>query len=157
MTKYGKKYNHNSKELPNDCATARNHVFLSTLIHLGNVVVILIFHIYKSRLITHREIMNRGYRGGIYQYSRCTGGTTHVVAVVGYADQYWEIRNSWGEKWGEKGERLINCRELLRGKESIICTLIDMGVFSPIPKQLTGKTFNMIKQFFYRSHEIGQE
>jgi len=50
-----------------------------------------------------REIMNRGYRGGIYQYSRCTGGTTHVVAVVGYADQYWEIRNSWGSRWGERG------------------------------------------------------
>ena len=27
----------------------------------------------------------------------------HVVVVVGYAPDYWLVRNSWGENWGESG------------------------------------------------------
>lgn len=45
------------------------------------------------------------YGGGIF--SGCTGSTgaiiNHAVQAVGYADDYWLIRNSWGEDWGEKG------------------------------------------------------
>ena len=33
----------------------------------------------------------------------CLGG--HAVLVVGYSDitQKWIVRNSWGDKWGDKG------------------------------------------------------
>jgi cathepsin L len=27
----------------------------------------------------------------------------HVVVVVGYSENYWLVRNSWGENWGESG------------------------------------------------------
>ena len=34
---------------------------------------------------------------------KCLGG--HAVLVVGYSDikQHWILRNSWGDKWGDKG------------------------------------------------------
>lgn len=45
------------------------------------------------------------YGGGIF--TGCTGSTgaeiNHAVQAVGYADDYWLIRNSWGASWGEGG------------------------------------------------------
>ena len=51
------------------------------------------------------------YDKGIYSYdgkSKEIGG--HWVVIVGWKDDpempaggYWICRNSWGEKWGEKG------------------------------------------------------
>jgi len=47
----------------------------------------------------------QSYGGGIF--SGCTGssGSTldHGVQLVGYAKDYWLVRNSWGADWGEKG------------------------------------------------------
>merc|ERR1712072_1156556 len=45
------------------------------------------------------------YGGGVF--SGCTGasGSTldHGVQLVGYTQDYWIVRNSWGAGWGEKG------------------------------------------------------
>ncbi len=45
------------------------------------------------------------YSGGIYEH--VTGGTLggHAVTLVGYDldEQYWIVKNSWGEEWGENG------------------------------------------------------
>merc|ERR1711865_886700 len=45
------------------------------------------------------------YGGGVF--SGCTGasGSTldHGVQLVGYSQDYWIVRNSWGASWGEKG------------------------------------------------------
>jgi C1A family cysteine protease len=51
------------------------------------------------------------YRGGVYNYNKkavALGG--HWVLIVGWKDDpsakaggYWICRNSWGEKWGQKG------------------------------------------------------
>jgi len=45
------------------------------------------------------------YGGGIF--SGCSEGSDntldHGVQAVGYAKDYWLIRNSWGPGWGEKG------------------------------------------------------
>ncbi|CAI5486224.1 unnamed protein product, partial [Closterium sp. Naga37s-1] len=50
------------------------------------------------------------YRKGTYSDRACAGGVVdHSVVVVGYELDnydtlpYWIIRNSWGDKWGEKG------------------------------------------------------
>jgi len=43
------------------------------------------------------------YKYGVYD-SDCGGGDSgHAVAVVGYAVDYWIIRNSWGPGWGMHG------------------------------------------------------
>eukprot|EP01060_Flectonema_neradi_P024311 TRINITY_DN32_c1_g2_i4.p1 TRINITY_DN32_c1_g2~~TRINITY_DN32_c1_g2_i4.p1 ORF type:complete len:318 (+),score=89.09 TRINITY_DN32_c1_g2_i4:53-1006(+) len=42
------------------------------------------------------------YRGGIL--SNCQGKTLdHAVLIVGYAPDYWIVKNSWGASWGESG------------------------------------------------------
>ena len=50
------------------------------------------------------------YTGGILNPKSC-GNTyfdlSHAIVLVGYGTEnnidYWIIKNSWGEKWGEKG------------------------------------------------------
>jgi len=46
-----------------------------------------------------------GYGGGIYS-GGCHGSScsiNHAVLAVGYDQDYWLIRNSWGSGWGEQG------------------------------------------------------
>ena len=69
-----------------------------------------------------KEIMNRGpiacgidaskiedYTGGVYSKSSWFPMVDHVISVVGWGldkssgKNYWIIRNSWGEAWGEMG------------------------------------------------------
>ena len=42
------------------------------------------------------------YKSGIYQNSYCRGGG-HAVTSVGYAPDYFRMKNSWGASWGEGG------------------------------------------------------
>merc|ERR1719174_2752491 len=46
-----------------------------------------------------------GYRSGIFSASQCKPWTGyHAVLLVGYAPDYWRIKNSWGPGWfGEGG------------------------------------------------------
>lgn len=48
------------------------------------------------------------YSSGIYDYKTCSARSiNHGVACVGYGSEnevdYWILKNSWGEAWGEKG------------------------------------------------------
>ncbi|CAM9903217.1 unnamed protein product, partial [Phaeothamnion confervicola] len=48
------------------------------------------------------------YRKGILNAPQKTAGTNHIVAIVGWGTaedgtKFWQVRNSWGEYWGEQG------------------------------------------------------
>jgi len=47
------------------------------------------------------------YTSGIMTASQCGTALDHCVQITGYdtasATPYWEVRNSWGTDWGEKG------------------------------------------------------
>ena len=42
------------------------------------------------------------YKQGIFD--RCISKTeNHAIVIVGFTEDYWIARNSWGTNWGEKG------------------------------------------------------
>lgn len=43
------------------------------------------------------------HKTGIFDYPSCSTNVDHAMAAVGYAPNYVILKNSWGEKWGEKG------------------------------------------------------
>jgi C1A family cysteine protease len=47
------------------------------------------------------------YNSGVMTPSQCGTSLDHCVQIVGYdvsgATPYWNVRNSWGANWGEKG------------------------------------------------------
>ena len=43
----------------------------------------------------------QSYRSGILD--NCGAAINHGVLVVGASDNYWKIKNSWGNGWGENG------------------------------------------------------
>lgn len=43
------------------------------------------------------------YRSGIVKREHCQGEVDHAVLVVGYTDDYWIVKNSWGTSWGQNG------------------------------------------------------
>jgi C1A family cysteine protease len=45
----------------------------------------------------------RNYQGGYYQHVSGSLLGYHAVAIVGYDEQGWKVKNSWGTGWGESG------------------------------------------------------
>ncbi|MAJ81494.1 MAG: hypothetical protein CMF41_01110 [Legionellales bacterium] len=43
------------------------------------------------------------YSSGVMKKHHCGKDIDHAVLVVGYTEDYWIIKNSWGTDWGENG------------------------------------------------------
>ena len=43
------------------------------------------------------------YKGGVFSDRRCGKKLDHGVTLVGYTDEAWIVKNSWGASWGESG------------------------------------------------------
>ena len=68
------------------------------------------------------------YKNGVYYDERCNAdAVNHAMIVVGYGREnnqdYWLVRNSWGESWGEAGYIKI-----ARNKKSH-CGIADYGMY----------------------------
>jgi cathepsin L len=69
---------------------------MNAVAHIGPIAV----SIFTSHSFMH-------YGGGIFDDPTCIGRHNHAVLVVGYGSEngndYWIVKNSWGEDWGENG------------------------------------------------------
>ena len=43
------------------------------------------------------------YKSGVLDSTACGTDINHGVLAVGYTADYWIVKNSWGESWGDKG------------------------------------------------------
>jgi len=43
------------------------------------------------------------YNRGVFMKEQCGSPANHAVVAVGYTKEYYTLKNSWGERWGESG------------------------------------------------------
>ncbi|CAG9770898.1 unnamed protein product [Ceutorhynchus assimilis] len=43
------------------------------------------------------------YHSGVYYEPHCGHSLNHAMLVVGYGNNYWLVKNSWGTGWGDRG------------------------------------------------------
>jgi len=76
---------------------ANEHALLDAVANQGAVAIA-----YNAGTQGHAS-----YRSGILDVPNCGNNPTHATLVVGYGTEggkdYWIVKNSWGEGWGEKG------------------------------------------------------
>lgn len=74
------------------------------------------------------------YTGGIFKADMCTTDIDHAVTVVGYTNNFWIIKNSWGPYWGEDGYLFLE-----KGKNA--CGIAEYVVYvtraRPVLKKIT--------------------
>ena len=51
------------------------------------------------------------YKSGVVDDPSCGARLNHGVLVVGYTPEYWIVKNSWGEDWGDHGYIKIKYEE----------------------------------------------
>ena len=56
----------------------------------------IVVNIHASDMVFHL------YKDGIYNYE-CNGVLNHAILLVGFSNNYYKLKNSWGTDWGEKG------------------------------------------------------
>jgi cathepsin L len=49
----------------------------------------------------HESFMR--YSSGIYSEPKCSNLKTHSALLVGYTEDFWIVKNSFGKQWGENG------------------------------------------------------
>lgn len=62
------------------------------------------------------------YTGGVFTADMCSNDIDHAVTIVGYTNDAWIIKNSWGPDWGEDGYLYLE-----RGKNA--CGLAEYMVY----------------------------
>jgi len=70
------------------------------------------------------------YTGGIYDDPTCYSDESHLdhgVLLVGYSKDYYILKNSWGDTWGENGYA-----RMARGEGKNTCGLLDMGSYPTV-------------------------
>ena len=65
------------------------------------------------------------YKSGVVDSDACGTHLNHGVLAVGYTDEYWIVKNSWGESWGDKGYIKIAYKETGAG----ICGINQMNSY----------------------------
>ncbi|KAK0429081.1 hypothetical protein QR680_011178 [Steinernema hermaphroditum] len=98
------------------------------------------------------------YGGGVYKDSKCSSQRSqlnHAVLVTGYGKgndlrDYWIVKNSWGQDWGEKGYmRLVRNHYDYRYKNN--CGIASMASYAAVAVARTDvNTTNACAQ--YNSH-----
>ncbi|XP_065215929.1 procathepsin L-like [Planococcus citri] len=89
----------NSLDIEHDFIPNGNELLMKQyLYHNGPILAII--------NASQESFMN--YTGGIYHNDTCAKVGEHNVLIVGYGEteqgeEYWIVKNSWGEDWGEKG------------------------------------------------------
>jgi len=73
-----------------------------------------ILHTYGPVAVGIDSSNMNNYNGGIFPASQCTTDIDHAVTIVGYTEDAWIIKNSWGQRWGREGGYLY----LERGKNA---------------------------------------
>ena len=56
-----------------------------------------------SIAIQANQAIFQHYTGGIISGTGCGKMLDHAVLVIGYGPNYFLVKNSWGESWGEAG------------------------------------------------------
>lgn len=64
------------------------------------------------------------YRSGIL--STCGVSVNHGVLLIGAADGFWRIKNSWGANWGENG--------FIRISRGNTCKICDYASYPNVPQ-----------------------
>ncbi len=63
------------------------------------------------------------YKGGVIKASDCEKDPHHAVLVVGFTPEYWIIKNSLGEEWGDNGYALLERGNNACGIDSTYATV----------------------------------
>ena len=71
------------------------------------------------------SIVFQMYTGGVIDSTACGTSLNHGVLAVGYGADYWIVKNSWGESWGDKGYLKIKYTESGAG----ICGINQMNSY----------------------------
>ena len=52
------------------------------------------------------------YKSGYYEYKQGRLRGYHAIAIVGYDQKGWKVKNSWGRRWGENGYFRISYNQM---------------------------------------------
>lgn len=74
-----------------------------------------------------------GYGGGVYGGCARRDRVHHAMTMVGYTQESWKIKNSWGRNWGEGGYIRVS-----RGRSNN-CRLADYAKFPVVEREERGE------------------